>query len=76
MKKLIEKYGAVNCSIVIICSIALAINSVAVEKISLYETSDNRTIAYLLNFLAGCQGILGKWQTATILSIPNRDLSE
>lgn len=61
MKKLVEKYGAVNCVIVIICSIALCINSVAVEKSSLYEISDNLTIAYILNFLAGCQGILGKW---------------
>lgn len=60
MKKLIEKYGSVNCIIVIICSIALGINSVAVEKSSLYEISDDLTIAYILNFLAGCQGILGK----------------
>lgn len=61
MKKLIEKYGTVNCIIAIICSITLVINSVAVEKSSLYEISDNLTIAYILNFLAGCQGILGKW---------------
>jgi len=61
MKKLIEKYGLVNCIIVIICSIVLCINSVAVEKSSLYEISDNPTIAYILNFLAGCQGILGEW---------------
>ncbi|MCH5194849.1 MAG: rhomboid family intramembrane serine protease [Oscillospiraceae bacterium] len=61
MRKLIEKYGSVNCIIVIICSIALVINSVIVEKSSLYEISDDLTIAYILNFLAGCQGILGKW---------------
>ena len=61
MKKLIEKYGSANCIIVIICSIALCINSVAVEKSSLYEISDNLTMAYILNFLAGCQGILGQW---------------
>lgn len=61
MKKLIEKYGTVNCIIAIICSITLVINSVVVEKSSLYEISDNLTIAYILNFLAGYQGILGKW---------------
>lgn len=61
MKKLIEKYGSANCIIVIICSIALGINSVAVEKSRLYEISDNLTMAYILNFLAGCQGILGQW---------------
>lgn len=61
MKKIIEKYGSVNCIIVIICSIVLCINSVAVEKSSLYEISDTLPIAYILNFLAGCQGLLGKW---------------
>lgn len=61
MKKIIEKYGPVNCIIVITCSIVLCINSVAVEKGSLYEISDKIPIAYILNFFAGCQGVLGKW---------------
>lgn len=61
MKKLIEKYGLVNCIIVMVCILALVINSLAVDKSSLYEISDNITVAYILNFFAGCQGILGQW---------------
>lgn len=61
MKKLIEKYGLVNCIIVGLCIVAFVINSSVVDKSSLYEISDNITVAYLLNFLAGCQGILGQW---------------
>lgn len=61
MKKLIEKYGLVNCIIVLLCIVVLVINSLIVDKSSLYEISDNITIAYLLNFFAGCQGMLGQW---------------
>ncbi len=61
MKKLIEKYGLANCIIVLLCIVVLVINSLIVDKSSLYEISDNITIAYLLNFFAGCQGILGQW---------------
>lgn len=61
MKKYIKKYGLVNCIIVILCIIAFVINSLIVDKSSLVEISDNSTVAYLLNFLAGFQGILGHW---------------
>jgi len=61
MKKYIEKYGVVNCIIVVACTAVLFINSIAVDKNSLNEISDNITVAYILNFFAGCQGILGQW---------------
>lgn len=61
MKKLIEKYGLVNCIVVFICMFALIINSVVVEKTELLEISDNTLLAYISNFLAGCQGVLGKF---------------
>ena len=31
------------------------------EKQALLEISDNVVVAYILNFLAGCQGLLGKF---------------
>lgn len=61
MKKLIEKYGFVNCIIAIICIVVFVINSLVVDKGSLSEISDNLTLAFILNFFAGCQGILGQW---------------
>ena len=61
MKKIIEKYGLINCTIVLICTIVLLLNSVIVEKQAILEISDNVVVAYILNFLAGCQGMLGKF---------------
>ena len=61
MKKYIEKYEVVNCIIVVVCMTVLFINSIAVDKSSLYEISDNIAVAYILNLFAGCQGILGQW---------------
>lgn len=50
-----------NRIIVGLCIKAFVINSSVADKNSLYEISDNITVAYLLNFLAGCQDILGQW---------------
>ena len=61
MKKIREKYGLVNLIICLLCIIILVINSIFISKNSLYEISDNLITAYCLNFLAGCQGVLGKW---------------
>ena len=61
MKKISEKYGLVNLIISLLCIIILIMNSICVSKNSLYEISDNIIAAYCLNFLAGCQGVLGKW---------------
>ena len=69
MKKSIEKYGLVNWIIVLLCVVVLVINSLIVDKSSLYELSDNITIAYLLNFLAGCQGILGQWGSMSFVKV-------
>jgi len=61
LKKLIEKYGLINCILVFICAVALVINSLFVEESALLEISDNTVLAYILNFLVGCQGVLGKF---------------
>ena len=61
MKKIIGKNGLVNCTIVLICTSVLILNSIIVEKQALLEISDNVVVAYILNFLAGCQGLLGKF---------------
>lgn len=59
-KTLIKKYGKTNLIIATIGIIFLIINSVLVSDISLYEIHSNKYIAYSLNFLVGCEGILGK----------------
>lgn len=69
MKKLIKKYGLVNCIIVTLCLVVFVINSLIVDKSNLLEISDNITIAYILNFLAGCQGILGQWGSMSFAKV-------
>lgn len=61
MKKLIDKFGMINIVISFICCFAFLLNSVLITRESLLNISDNLAVAYLLNFLAGCEGILGKW---------------
>lgn len=61
MKKLIKKYGLVNCIIALLCIVVLVINSLVVDKSGLFEISDNITIAYILNFLASYKGVLSQW---------------
>lgn len=66
MKKLIEKYGFMNCIIAMICIVVFVINSLAVDKDSLSEISDNLISAFILNFFAGFQGILGRWGSMSL----------
>ena len=61
MKKLIDKFGMINIVISFICCFAFLLNNVLITKEALLNISDNLAVAYLLNFLAGCEGILGKW---------------
>jgi len=54
-----EKYGAVNTGIAAICLICLIANSVFVSETALSQLAPDKTAAYLINFLAGCEGRLG-----------------
>ena len=56
---LIDKYGIINIIIVTICVIFLVINSIIVNEAALNQLASNKYVAYILNFLAGCEGKLG-----------------
>lgn len=56
---LIARYGIVNIAIAAICAIFLILNSLVVSKAALAQIAPNKYTAYLLNFLAGCEGNLG-----------------
>lgn len=53
------KYGIINITIAIICTIFLIINSIVVSDNALNQLASNKYAAYLLNFLFGCEGKLG-----------------
>lgn len=57
--RLTERYGIMNIVIAIICIIFLVINSIVVSDTALYQLASNKYVAYILNFLAGCEGKLG-----------------
>lgn len=61
MRRLVNKYGIANVSISFICCLAFIGNCLFITKESLLNINDNIAVAYLLNFLAGCEGVLGKW---------------
>ena len=54
-----DKYGKINITIVTICVIFLVINSVIVSETALNQFASNKYVAYILNFIAGCEGKLG-----------------
>ena len=58
-QSLIERYGKVNGIIALLCVIFLIINSVIVSESVLNQLASNKYLAYVLNFLAGCEGKLG-----------------
>ena len=58
-QSLIKRYGKVNIIISILCVIFLVINSVIVSASALNQLNSNKYIAYILNFIAGCEGKLG-----------------
>ena len=61
MRKIIDKYGLINVIISLICCVVFILNCLFITKASLININENIAIAWLLNFLAGCEGILGKW---------------
>lgn len=56
---LIERYGKINILITALCTIFLIINSVFVSETALNQLASDKYLAYILNFLAGCEGKLG-----------------
>ena len=58
-QSLIDKYGIANITIAIICIIVFIINLIIVSETALNQLADNKMVAYILNFLAGCEGKLG-----------------
>ena len=54
-----DRYGKINITIVTICVIFLVINSVIVSETALNQLASNKYVAYILNFIAGCEGKLG-----------------
>lgn len=61
MKKIIDEYGLINVIISLICCVVFILNCLFITKASLININENIAIAWLLNFFAGCEGILGKW---------------
>lgn len=64
MKKLrnnrfVDRYGIINITITIICVIFLIANSIIISETALNQLASNKYVAYILNFLVGCEGKLG-----------------
>ena len=58
-QSLVERFGKINIIITALCVIFLIINSVIVSETALNQLASNKYLAYILNFLAGCEGKLG-----------------
>ncbi len=58
-QSIVERYGKINIIIAALCAIFWVINSVIVSESALSQLASNKYLAYILNFLAGCEGNLG-----------------
>lgn len=56
---LIDRYGKISITIATICVIFLIINSVTVSETALNQIASEKYVAYILNFIVGCEGKLG-----------------
>lgn len=56
----IDRYGTINIAITAICIVCLLTNSIVVSETALHQIAPNKPVAYVLNFLIGCEGELGK----------------
>lgn len=59
MNKIIDKYGKTAIIISFVCLCFFIFNSIFITNNDLLQLSDNKYAAWILNFLAGCEGILG-----------------
>ena len=53
-----DNYGIANICIVSMCVICLIANSLFVSETALNQIASNKFLAYILNFLVGCEGKL------------------
>ena len=58
-KNYIDKYGKTAIVISLICLCFLVFNSIFINSDALVQISDNKYLAWIVNFLAGCEGVLG-----------------
>lgn len=56
---IVERYGIINITVAALCVVVLIVNSIIVSEAALNQLASNKYAAYLLNFLAGCEGELG-----------------
>ena len=54
-----DRYGKINIIITAICVIVLIINSISVSERALAQLASNKYVAYIFNFLVGCEGKIG-----------------
>ena len=54
-----EKYGKITTFIAAICMLGLIVNSLFISETKLEQIDAGRFKIYLVNFLVGCEGILG-----------------
>lgn len=54
-----DKYGMINVIIVAICMICLIANSIFISEAKLNQIEASELKVYIVNFLVGCQGVLG-----------------
>lgn len=59
IQEFIDKYGMINVIIAAICIICLIANSLIISETKLSLIEADRLKIYVVNFLVGCQGILG-----------------
>jgi len=54
-----DRYGMINIIVATICVICLIVNSIIISETALKQIASDKLTAYILNFLAGCEGKLG-----------------
>ena len=54
-----EKYGKANTIMAVICMICLIVNSLFISEAKLSQIEAGGLKVYIVNFLVGCQGVLG-----------------
>lgn len=64
-----EKYGKITTIIAVICMLGLIVNSLFISEAKLEQIDAGRLKIYLVNFLVGCEGILGEIGTMSYTKV-------
>lgn len=59
-ENIVDKYGKTVVVIFFVCLCFFIINSIFINNDVLLQIADNKFVAWIFNFLAGCEGVLGK----------------